>query len=139
MGDTATFDCSPIGFRGESLAQVGMDDYLLQFYENPEGAENATYQSFVNPFSFGLAINVDSIDECPDGPYMANDPNIVVPYHGAWIIIWCNVSVFDIFYARVNGTITVLSPNLSNGTSGGMVLATLLNAFEIDRWKESFA
>ena len=125
MGDTATFDCSPNAFRGKSLAQVGMDDYLLRFHENPEGTENATYQSFVNPFYFTLAINVDTIDEYPDGPsYMENDPNIIVPDHGASIIIWCNVSVFDIFYARVNGTIAVLSPNVSNGTLGGMVLAT---------------
>jgi hypothetical protein len=137
MGDTATFDCSPIDFRGESLAEVGMNQYLLQFYENASGTTNATDTSSVNPFYFALSVNIDSVDEYPGSYYMGDDPNTIIPDHGLSTVIWCAVSVYDIAYSRVNSTIVQFAANPSNDTIGGMVLAPLLNAFEIDKWKES--
>ena len=114
-----------------------MNQYLLRFYENSDGTKNASDASFVNPFYFALAVNIDSVDEYPGPDYMPDDPNTIIPDHGLSTVIWCDVSVYDVSYSRVNSTIVNLSANLSNDTLGAMVLAPLRNEFEIDKWKES--
>ncbi|KAE9364794.1 hypothetical protein N431DRAFT_489274 [Stipitochalara longipes BDJ] len=138
MGDAVNFNCAPINFKGQSLAAIGMQKYVLSFFENAAGTKNATATSFVNPFYFALAVNIDSVDEYPDAPdYMGDDPNVIVPDHGLTTVLWCDVSVYDIAYSRVNGSIVSLAPEMSNGTLGGMVLATMKYQFEINKWMES--
>jgi hypothetical protein len=137
MADTATFDCSPINFKGESLSETGMNLYTLQFYENSGGTQNASDTSFVNPFYFALAVNIDSVNEYPGPYYMANDLNTIIPNHGLSTVLWCDVSVFDVTYSRVNSTIVKFSATPSNDTVGGMVLAPLIQEFQINKWKDS--
>jgi hypothetical protein len=139
MGDTATFNCAPlVDFRGECLSEIGMVQYELQFYENSAGTQNASDVSFVNPFYFAFSVNIDSVDEYYGEPgYMMEDPNSNIPDRGLCAIHWCEVSVFDVSYSRVNGSIVSLSATQSNATLGGMVLSPLLNAFVIDKWMES--
>ena len=115
-----------------------MHDSTLAFYENAAGTKNASATSFVNPFYFALAVNIDSVDEYPDAPdYMGDDPNVIIPDHGLTTVLWCGVSVYDVAYSRVNGSIVKLAAEMSNATLGGMVLAPMYWKFEIDKWMET--
>src|SRR5436190_647176 len=81
---------------------------------------------------------VDSVDGVyPDPLYLANDPNAAIPEHGLFIVLFCNVTTYDVKYSRVNGTVVYLEAAPSNGTLGGMVLGPLRYKYELAKWTES--
>ncbi|OAP61647.1 hypothetical protein AYL99_03850 [Fonsecaea erecta] len=125
IGASTPFMCTP-AFAGD--LQQESNGWLYTYFTNDSMKSNLTIGGVQNPYYYGLAALIQN----PGQPaYTANGtdiPELVTPVHGGTaFVLLCSITLYDIEYDSINGTITRLVASPSNNTVANIWQAPMAN------------
>ena len=105
------FDCRPLlpSFHGDLFSTT--PSFLFSMFNTSSGAHPLAYPDAANPFYFALASMTPGVYGLD-----IDHPEIDTTSKGTGIILWCNTTVHEVVYSRVNSSLTAFQPLSLPGT-----------------------
>jgi hypothetical protein len=122
FGASTPFKCTD-AFQGDLTAGLAPNGIISEYFTDSTMDSNGTNLGVQNPYYFGLA----ALTNFEGGGSLAyGTPEIVTPVHGGYaFVLRCQVTVYDVTYDSVNGTITHFDANPSNVSTANVWQAPL--------------
>ena len=110
-GASTNFYCIS-AFAGELQGSSG--GWIYTYFTDEAMLSNQTAQGIENPYYYGLAALFKNSGGLGASD---NDEEVVTPIHGgASFVLLCSITVFDVEYTSINGSITDITSTVSNNS-----------------------
>jgi hypothetical protein len=123
IGASTPFKCTD-AFQGDLASYTWWETY----FSSSTMESNDTIEGIQNPYYFGIATWVTSVVDSLTSENGTSLPEVITPVHGGTaFVLFCTVSMYDIEYDSVNGTVTRFVTTASNASVANVWQAPMAN------------